>query len=92
MYSPKISEDLIPDIYRLAKKQGRPMTKLINEVLKNHIPNGERRVITGKEVFEFLKDKRITLDCGHSASIGHSFSNTVVVYWHGEILCHNCAH
>lgn len=92
MYSPKISEELIPDIYHLAKKQGIPMTRVVNEVLKNHIPNGKRRIISGKEVFEFLKDKRIRLDCGHSACIGHSFSNTLIVYWHGETICHNCGY
>ena len=65
------------------------MTVLVNEVLKNHIPNGERRVITGKEVFEFLKDKRIKLDCGHLFCI-HNFSNTLVVLNDGETICSEC--
>ena len=92
MYSPKIREDLIPDIYRLAKKQGRPMTKVVNEVLKNHISNGARRTITSDEVFNFLKDKRIQLSCGHSASIGHCFSNTLIVYSDGRTVCHECGY
>ncbi len=34
MYSPKIKEDLIPRIYRIAKKKGIPMTTLVDEVLR----------------------------------------------------------
>ena len=30
MYSPKIREDLIPYLYRLARHNGVPMTKLVN--------------------------------------------------------------
>lgn len=34
MYSPKISEDLIPRIYRLAKVKGTRMTTLVNIILE----------------------------------------------------------
>ena len=34
MYSPKIKEDLIPRIYKIAKKKGIPMTTLVDEVLR----------------------------------------------------------
>ncbi len=37
MYSPKVKEDLIPVLYRLAKQQGRPMTKIIDEILREHL-------------------------------------------------------
>ena len=37
MYSPKISEHLIPILYRLAKKQGKPMTKLVDEILREKL-------------------------------------------------------
>lgn len=33
MYSPKISEQLIPVIYRRAKTENRPMTQVVNEAL-----------------------------------------------------------
>ena len=33
MYSPKISEEIIPELYRLAKKKGMPMTRLTDELL-----------------------------------------------------------
>ncbi len=42
MYSPKINEDLIPDIYRLAKKQGKTMTKLVSQIIKEFLEK-ERR-------------------------------------------------
>lgn len=33
MYSPKISEDLVPKLYHKAKAKGIAMTKLVNELL-----------------------------------------------------------
>lgn len=33
MYSPKVSEKLIPIIYRRAKEERKPMTKVVNEIL-----------------------------------------------------------
>ena len=37
MYSPKIKEDLIPVLYRLAKKQSKPMTEVVDEILREKI-------------------------------------------------------
>jgi hypothetical protein len=34
MYSPKIAEELIPVLYRTAKAQGQPMTKLVNKIIR----------------------------------------------------------
>lgn len=33
MYSPKIDEDLIPLLYKMAKAQSRPMTKIVNDII-----------------------------------------------------------
>ncbi len=33
MYSPKIREDYIPYLYKLARHLGLPMTALVNEIL-----------------------------------------------------------
>ena len=41
MYSPKISEELIPDLYRLAKAKKRPMTKVVNEIIWDYLKNIE---------------------------------------------------
>ena len=38
MYSPKISEDLIPRIYRVAKEQKIPMTRWVNRVVEGALP------------------------------------------------------
>ena len=40
MYSPRIKEDLIPDLYRLAKKKDVPMTQVVDEILRDAI-NGK---------------------------------------------------
>jgi len=37
MYSPKISEELIPYLYQEAKKKREPMTSLVNKIIKKHI-------------------------------------------------------
>lgn len=41
MYSPKISEDLIPRIYRLGKLKKMPMTRLVNEILQKSLSEME---------------------------------------------------
>ena len=38
MYSPKIAEDLIPDIYRIGKEIGKPMTRIVDEILREKLP------------------------------------------------------
>ena len=44
MYSPRIKDDLIPVIYRLARQEGKPMTRLVDEILRIEI---ERRCSQG---------------------------------------------
>jgi hypothetical protein len=46
MYSPKISADLIPKIYRLAKKAGIPMTTWVNRVLEAAVMETEATEIS----------------------------------------------
>jgi len=41
MYSPKIDEELIPALYRLAKEKKIPMTRLVNGVLRCALEKGE---------------------------------------------------
>lgn len=38
-YSPKIYEDLIPVLYRLAKIKGLTMTRLVNKILVTELLN-----------------------------------------------------
>ena len=37
MYSPKIDEELIPILYKLAKQEGKTMTRLVDELLRAEI-------------------------------------------------------
>jgi hypothetical protein len=41
MYSPQIRKDLISLVYRIAKHEGKPMTWLVDEILR---PEIERRI------------------------------------------------
>ena len=58
MYSPKIKEDLIPVLYKLAKQEGKPITKLVDEMLRaeiaqrngqNHKINNETALVSAKK-------------------------------------------
>lgn len=37
MYSPRIKDDLIPKLYRVARKEGLPMTELVDQILRNSL-------------------------------------------------------
>ncbi|MFZ2445497.1 MAG: hypothetical protein WAW37_03995 [Syntrophobacteraceae bacterium] len=37
MYSPKINEDFIPALYRLAKERKKPMTQLVNGIISQYL-------------------------------------------------------
>jgi hypothetical protein len=37
MYSPKIAEDLIPTLYWLAKHKRKPMTRIVDEILRENL-------------------------------------------------------
>jgi hypothetical protein len=37
MYSPKIKDYLIPFLYRIARHEGKPMTRLVDEILRPEI-------------------------------------------------------
>lgn len=47
MYSPKIKEDLITKLYQKAKVEGVPMTKLVDQILRDGLRR--RRNKEGKE-------------------------------------------
>ena len=46
MYSPNIRNDLIPLLYRLARQEGKPMTRLVDEILRVEV---ERRFRAASE-------------------------------------------
>jgi hypothetical protein len=39
MYSPQIAEDLIPVLYHLAKQNKRPMTQVLDDILRKALLN-----------------------------------------------------
>jgi hypothetical protein len=54
MYTPKISEDLIPTLYKLSKARKRPMTKVVNEIITDYLQNIE--IIEEKTIIQEIKD------------------------------------
>jgi hypothetical protein len=49
MYSPKIRDDLVPRIYRMAKAAGVHMTTWVNEVLERALDESEEPKTKNKE-------------------------------------------
>jgi hypothetical protein len=49
MYSPKISKDLIQELYRMSRRENLPMTKLVDKMLREAI---ERYKGTNAEFIE----------------------------------------
>jgi len=43
MYSPKIKEDLIPKLYKLARKRRIPMTKLVDNIIREALAKYETK-------------------------------------------------
>ncbi len=55
MYSPKIPEPLIPRLYRLAKSQHRPMTRLVTDAVELYLIREETDPITPQDRFTVIK-------------------------------------
>jgi hypothetical protein len=56
MYSPKIDEELIPRLYRIAKSRGVPMTNLVNKILKRSLAYMEKKEAMLKQLrFKFYE-------------------------------------
>jgi hypothetical protein len=57
MYSSKVKEDLIPILYKLSKQEEKPMTALIDEMLRAEITkrNGQVDPINDEAVSERVK-------------------------------------
>jgi hypothetical protein len=49
MYSPKISEKLIPILYRIAKERRVPMTTLVDSIIDSYLTGDEVSVIRDKK-------------------------------------------
>lgn len=43
MYSPKIKDDLIPILYRLANEKDKPMTRVVDEILRKELVEYEQK-------------------------------------------------
>ena len=63
MYSPRIRDDLIPDIYRAAKASGIPMTIWVNQAI-------------GEALAEFIKSQK---EIGQSKQTQSKRSSSKVV-------------
>ena len=56
----------------------------------------EPDLLTTKDLQFLMAGRKVKLDCGHLATIGHNFSNTVIIVSEGggriKTLCHNCGY
>ena len=56
MYSPKISEELIPDLYKIAKAKKIPMVKLVNDIVSAALKNIQVEVQVVREETEVERE------------------------------------
>ena len=49
MYTPKISEKLIPILYRIAKKKRVPMTTLVDSIIDSYLDRVEVGVVRDRD-------------------------------------------
>ncbi len=61
MYSPKINQELIPALYKIARLRKIPMTKLVNHIIKNHLSNHEMMEGGVKNYEPKIREKLTTL-------------------------------
>ena len=68
MYSPKISEDLIPELYIFSKQANKPMTRFVDDILRNYLSIYKKYDAispTGiKNILEIVMEERIDSDVG----------------------------
>jgi len=59
MYSPKVDERLIPELYRLKQTTKKPMTHLVNEAIREYL-NKRKEVlfINGSQINHTTKTMR----------------------------------
>lgn len=67
MYSPKIDEELIPALYRMAKEKKIPMTRLVNGMLRRGLETGQ------SDPALMCQEKGIEIDRSRSAGSTDSF-------------------
>ena len=65
MYSPKVKEDLIPILYKLAKQEQKPMTALVDEMIRAEIANRNGNVEASNDE-TVSKGVKKTADAGGS--------------------------
>ena len=55
-----------------------------------------KKELTTEDLQVLLADTKIKLDCGHRATPGHNFSNTIIIVSLGggkiETRCHDCGY
>mgnify|MGYP001611673217 CR=1 FL=1 len=47
MYSPKVSEEFIPELFKLKQQSGKPMTKLVDEAVRKYLEE-QNEFLNGK--------------------------------------------
>ncbi len=63
MYSPKIKEELIPTLYKEAKNKGEPMTKLVNDIIKDYLLKVKCRNCQTEIIIDEITDQAYCPKC-----------------------------
>ena len=101
MYSPKIKEDLIPALFWLSKEKQIPMTRLVDQFIRDGLRNErvkEKQKYQSTEelrkILSRLKGQKFKLDCGHHVTFGHFLGNNITIIngKRPKIICSLCGY
>ena len=59
MYSPKIRDDLIPLLYKIKEWRRKPMTELVDEILRAEVLKRHAEVIIEEQAFYFYPEEEL---------------------------------
>lgn len=59
MYSPKIHETLIPKLYKIARRKGQPMTKIVNQFVEQGLDRENKQNNQGESGNEKETDRYV---------------------------------
>jgi hypothetical protein len=61
MYSPKINQELIPALFKIPRLRKISMTKLVNQIIKNYLSNGNMMEVGVADYKPKIRERLITL-------------------------------
>lgn len=88
MYSPKIRDDLIPRLYQLGKSANKPMTKIVDEILRDYLNCMEEDPELSENESPFMKNlgKYHKPETGEKIRTDHGLAEILKLKGYDEVV------